>query len=377
MSMLFDMDKRQTAETEIAVIGGGIVGLATAFFLASRGKTVAVLERRTFGWEASGRSAAGVRQQGRDPREIPLAMAAVRLWATLDRELQGETGYRRHGNVCVAMTREGMAQLEEQGARERALGLEVELLTAPQLHARVGAASDRVVGGKYCATDGVAEPALVMTSLTRAAGRAGVQLYQGTEALDFVVEGRRVVSILTESLEFRPNVTVLAAGPWTSLLTARLGVPMPIVPIRSQLTQTDPIGAVCKEFVIARELGVYCRPAPGGTMLIGGDCIRGELDPRTAGEVARQRISECIPALGTAPIRRVWSGVLDVTPDEVPLIGPVPGVRDCFVAAGFSGHGFCLGPMAGLLVAEWVAAGEPSLSLQALSPARFLPGSAR
>lgn len=377
MSVLFDMDRRQTAEIEIAVIGGGIVGLAAAYFLASRGKSVAVLERRTFGWEASGRSAAGVRQQGRDPREIPLAMAAVRLWATLDRELQGETGYRRDGNVFVATTREGMAQLEEHEARERGLGLEVELLTAPQLRARVAAVSDRCVGGKYCATDGIAEPALVMTSLARAAGRGGAQLYPETEALDFVVEDRRVVSILTESLEFRPNVTVLAAGPWTPLLTARLGVPVPIVPVRSQVMQTEPIGPVCKEFVIARELGVYCRPAPGGTMLVGGECIRDEPDPRAAGETARQRISVCVPALGTAPIRRVWSGLLDVTPDEVPLIGPMPGVRDCFVAAGFSGHGFCLGPMAGQLVAEWIAVGEPSLPLHTLSPTRFLPETAR
>jgi sarcosine oxidase, subunit beta len=377
MAKLFDWDERQRERTDIAVIGGGIVGLAAAYVLASRGKTVSVLERRTVGWEASGRTAAGVRQQGRDPREIALAMAAVRLWGTLDRELQGETGYRRDGNVFVAMSGEGMARLEAQGARERAMGLEVELLTAPQLRARVAAVSDRCVGGKYCATDGVAEPALVITSLARAAERAGARVHQGAEVLDFVVEDRRVVSILTERAEFRPDVTVLAAGPWTALLAARLGVSVPIVPVRSQLMQTEPVGPVCKEFVIARELGVYCRPAPGGTMLVGGDYLRDELDPRTAGEGARRQISVCVPALATAPIHRVWSGLLDVTPDEVPLIGPVPGLRDCFMAAGFSGHGFCLGPMAGRLVAEWVAAGEPSLSLQALSPARFAGDAAR
>lgn len=376
MSKLFDMDKGESTEIEVAVIGGGIVGLATAYFLASRGKAVAVLERRTFGWEASGRSAAGVRQQGRQPAEIPLAMAAVRLWARLDQELHGETGYRRDGNVFVAMSREGMAQLEQQEARERAVGLDVEILTAAQLRSRVPAVSDRCVGGKYCPTDGIAEPALVMTSLARAAKDAGAQLYQGTEALDFVVEDRRVASIVTERAEFRPGVTVLAAGPWTSLLTARLGAPAPITAVRSQVMQTGPIGPVCKEFLIARELGVYCRPAPGGTMLVGGDFLRHEPDPRTAGEAARRQISVCVPALGTAPIRRVWSGLLDVTPDEVPLVGPMPGLRGCFIAAGFSGHGFCLGPMVGQLVAEWIAAGDPSLPLPSLSPARFLPKSA-
>lgn len=373
MRKLFDLDKREQTKTEVAVIGGGIVGLATAFFLAARGKSVAVLERRTVGWEASGRTAAGVRQQGREPAEIPLAMAAVRLWATLDQELHGETGYRRDGNVFVAMSREGMAHLEQQEARERALGLEVELLTAAQLRSRVPAVSDRCVGGKYCATDGIAEPALVMTSLARAAEGAGAQVYLGTEALDFVVEDRRVASIVTERAEFRPDVTVLAAGPWTALLTARLGAPVPITAVRSQVMQTYPIGPVCKEFLIARELGVYCRPASGGAMLVGGDHLRAEPDPRTAGEAARRQIGVCVPALGTAPIRRVWSGLLDVTPDEVPLVGPLPGLRGCFIAAGFSGHGFCLGPKVGQLVAEWIAAGEPSLPLHTLSPARFLP----
>jgi sarcosine oxidase, subunit beta len=368
---LFDLDGPEIRDTDVAVIGGGITGLATAFFLASQGMSVTVLERRTVGWEASGRSAAGVRQQGRDPREIPLAMAAVQLWATLDRALEGETGYRRDGNVFVAMSQEGMAQLEAQAERERALGLEVELLSAAPLRARVPVLSSRCVGGKYCPTDGVAEPALVMPTLARAVERAGGKLYAGTEALDFVVEDGRIASILTERAEFHPGVTVLAAGPWTALLTARLGLPAPITPIRSQLLQTDAIGPVCKEFVIERELGVYCRPAPGGTMLIGGECMRGEPDPRVAIETARQRIGACIPALEGVPIRRAWSGLLDVTPDEVPMIGSVPGLRDCFVAAGFSGHGFCLGPGAGRMLAEWITDGKPSLSLAPLSPARF------
>jgi glycine/D-amino acid oxidase-like deaminating enzyme len=109
-------------------------------------------------------------------------------------------------------------------------------------------------------------------------------------------------------------------------------------------------------------------------MLIGGECMRGEPDPRVAGETARQRISACIPVLEEVPIGRAWSGLLDVTPDAVPMIGPVPGLRDCFVAAGFSGHGFCLGPGAGRMVAEWIADGKPSLPLDALSPARFPSG---
>ncbi len=371
MRTLFDLDGQQTSETDVAVIGGGIVGLATAFYLARRGRAVTVLERRTVGWEASGRTAAGVRQQGRDPRELPLAMAAVEVWGTLDQELQGHTGYRRGGNVFVAMSRDEMTRLEERAARERALGLGVEMLTAAQLRMRLPAVSDRCAGGKYCPTDGIAEPALVMPSLARAVEHAGGRVLAGTEALDFTVEDGRVASIVTDGVEVRPRVTVLAAGPWTPLLAMRLGVTLPITPVRSQLIRTGPAGAVCKEFLISRELGVYCRPASGGAMLIGGDVMRGETDPRAARESALRRISACIPALEGVPIERMWSGLLDVTPDEVAMIGPLPGFRDCFVAAGFSGHGFCLGPGVGRLVAEWIVDGKPSLSLHGLSPDRF------
>ena len=371
MRALFDLDGQQTSETDVAVIGGGIVGLATAFYLARRGRAVTVLERRTVGWEASGRTAAGVRQQGRDPRELPLAMAAVEVWGTWDQELQGHTGYRRDGNVFVAMSRDGMIQLEERAAHERALGLGVEMLTATQLRARLPAISDRCAGGKYCPTDGIAEPTLVMPSLARAVERAGGRLLAGTEALDFVVEDRRIASIVTDGVDVRPRVTVLAAGPWTPLLAMRLGVTLPITPVRSQLIRTGPTGPVCKEFLISRELGVYCRPASGGAMLIGGECMRAEADPRAAREIGLRRISACIPALEAVPIERMWSGLLDVTPDEVAMIGPLPGFRDCFVAAGFSGHGFCLGPGVGRLVAEWIVDGTPSLSLHALSPDRF------
>jgi sarcosine oxidase subunit beta len=371
MRVLFDLDRQQVMDTDVAVIGGGIVGLATAFFLARRGRTVTVLERRTFGWEASGRSAAGVRQQGRDLRELPLAMLAVELWGTLDQQLQGDTGYQRDGNVFIAMSQAGMAHLEEQAAHERSLGLEVEMLTGNQLRARVPAVADRCAGGKYCPTDGIAEPTLAIPALVRAVQQAGGRLCPGTEALDFVVEDRKVVSIVAGGAEVHPTMTVLAAGPWTALLAMRLGVTLPIVPIRSQLVRTARVGDVCKEFVICRELGVYCRPAPGGAMLIGGECMRGEADPRTASDEARRRIGTCIPALEGVPVERAWSGLLDVTPDEVAMIGPVPGLRDCFVAAGFSGHGFCLGPGAGRLIAEWIVDGKPSLPLHALSPARF------
>jgi sarcosine oxidase subunit beta len=375
---LFDLHPQEVVETDVAVIGGGIMGLATAYYLAKRGTQVAVLERRTFGCEASGRTAAGVRQQGRDPREIPLAKASVALWGSLAEELGAETHYRRSGNIYVALMEEELIGLRAAAEVEQSFGLRTEILGAQQLRKMVPVLSAQCVGGKYCPTDGMAEPAAVIPAFVNAAQRAGARLYPYTEAADFVVEDGRVGSILTEKIEFRPRVTVNAAGPWAPLLAMRAGIVLPIRPVRAQIVETETVGPLFKEFLIFEGADVYCRPTLGGTTYIGPlsgiaatDLAKPALPLATVPQV-RKMIASLIPALEGVPIRRTWLGLLDVTPDVVPIIGPVPGLRDYIVAAGFSGHGFCLGPGVGQVLSELIVDGRPSVSLEAFSLTRFL-----
>ncbi len=374
---LFDLRPQEVVDTDVAVIGGGIVGLATAYYLAKRGRRVVVLEKSTFGFEASGRTAAGVRQQGRDLRELPLAMASVALWADLAEELQGQTHYRRTGNIFIAVSADEVARFRAVAEQERAGGLHVEMLDRDGLKHMVPSLSDRCLGGKYCPTDGMAEPWAVVHALVAAITRLGGKLYPDTEALDFVVQGDRVVSVLTDTIEFRPEVTVNAAGPWAALLASRVGINLPIRPFPAQLIETEQVEPQFDGFLVFPGEAVYCRPTVSGrihfgpiTVLTPSDVTSDPSRPSPIAQV-HTKIASLVPTLAGVHIRRAWTGLLDVTPDTLPIIGPVPGLRNFIVAAGFSGHGFGLAPGVGLALSALIAGRSPSVPLQAFSLSRF------
>jgi sarcosine oxidase, subunit beta len=374
---LFDLRPQEVVNTEIAVIGGGIVGLATAYYLAKRGRRVVVLEKSSFGFEASGRTAAGVRQQGRDIRELPLARASVALWADLDEELQGQTHYRRTGNIFIAVSTDEVARFQVAAEKERAGGLHVEMLDRDRLKRMVPSLSDRCVGGKYCPTDGMAEPWAVINALVAAIARLGGQLYPNTEALDFVVQDDRVVSVLTDTIEFRPEVTVNAAGPWATLLASRVGINLPIRPFPAQLIETERVELQFDGFLVFPGEAVYCRPTVSGRIHFGPITVLTQSDvtrnPSQLSPIVQvhKKIASLVPMLASVHISRAWTGLLDVTPDTLPIIGPVPGLRNFIVAAGFSGHGFGLAPGVGLALSTLIADGSPSVPLHPFSLSRF------
>jgi len=166
----------KTIESDIVVIGGGIVGCASAYYLAQRGVSVVLLERSAIGSEGSGRNGGGVRQQCRDLRELPLAMASVKLWEHLEDDLGFDLEYQQGGNIRLAATEDRMEELTTLGEQELATGLEVEVWDRGQLKERAPYLADLFIGAKYCATDGVANPILATKAFGWAAERAGAHL---------------------------------------------------------------------------------------------------------------------------------------------------------------------------------------------------------
>jgi len=362
----------------VAVVGGGIVGSAAALFLAERGEDVIVLERAGGPTQASVRNAGGVRAQCRNRTERRLALASIALWRDLADRTGVDIEYRQGGNLRVALTEPTLDALATESVEEAQDGLATEVWDRAELRRRAPYLSDRFAGAKYCATDGHANPILATWMVVNAAKAAGARYLTGADVTHLDLDAGRVRGLRATAggdiLRIEAPTLVHAAGPWTSALAATIGVRLPLTPARNAMLVSQGAPPLLPEFVSSHEMKVYLRQAKAGQVHVGGVfTVDGTFDQRvTHAEIAHlARAVEILPGLGRLSILRTWAGTLDLTPDHLPLLGTPSGVDGYVVAAGFSGHGFCLGPAIGRTIAELVR-GEPTgVDVTALHPDRF------
>ncbi len=364
---------------EVVITGGGIIGCAAAYYLVRRGVKVVLLEKSVIGGEASGRNGGGVRGQCRDRRERPLAMASIPLWVRLETELGFAVEYIQGGNIRMATNEERLATLRREAEEELEDGLAVEMWDRDELRRRAPYLGEAFIGAKYCPTDGAANPLLATRAFGWAAKRLGVTLLTQTEAVNIEVQGGRVTSVTGQGREGEIVVetpwVINAAGPWTPQLSRTIGIHVPIEPARSVLAVTQRMPPLFKEFISSHDLGVYGRQAKEGHVHIGGVGAPGRTFDQSmpAPSIAHlaRGAAQTIPVLSGANFLRTWAGTLEMTPDKVPIIGPVEGIEGYILASGFSGHGFCLGPIVGKLLSELIVDGQTRLSLHEFRLSRF------
>ncbi len=389
-------DQRKT-EAEVVVVGGGIMGAASAYYLARRGVNVVLLEKGAIGAEGSGHNSGGVRQNCRDPQERPLAMASVKLWEGLDEELGFDTEYVQGGNIRIAINEEHMAPLRRQGEEELAAGMPIEIWDRDELRRRAPYLNDIFIGAKYCRTDGNANPLIAARAFGWAAKRVGVRIMTHTEVVDIGVQGGQVSGVTarkgTEDLTVEAPRVILACGHWAVPLASRIGVELPIVPVRHVLGVTErvrppffteylqaglyenPAAATQEAGIVLEDLGqLGIRPARDGHIHIGGVGTPGTDDQTASAHAVRQLARDAvrmIPSLRGVNFLHSWGRTIQLTPDELPILGPVDGVEGLVLAVGFSGHGFCIGPIVGKLMSESIVDGEPSIPLHGLRLSRY------
>ncbi|HET9016627.1 MAG TPA: FAD-binding oxidoreductase, partial [Thermomicrobiaceae bacterium] len=327
---------------------------------------------------ASGASAGGVRQQGRDPRELPIAMRAIARWPGLAEELGAELDYRQDGHLTLVEREADLPALEARVRDEQARGLDIRVVYRDELNDLVPGLAPAMLAGAWCPSDGHAMPILVTKAFAAAARRLGATIRERTPATGIRVEGGRVVAVETADGPVPCDAVLIAAGAWSATLTRPLGIDLPIEAHALQMMVTDPARPQLKPVVgcVGRRLSL--KQLPSGAFLLGGGWL-GKVDE--SGRLGRVQgtgmagsadhgSAVYLPLLESRVVR-AWTGLEAIAADEVPIMGPLPGIDGAFVACGFSGHGFALAPCVGELMAELITTGQSSIPLEPLGLPRF------
>ncbi len=370
-----------TANIDVVIVGGGVIGSSIAYHLAQQGRQVLVVERSevVVSPAASWASAGGVRRQGRHPAEAKLAIEAIERWKTLEQELEADLQYRRGGNLLLAENDAETDQLSQFVERQQELGFtDVRLVDRKEAFSLVPGLNDRVVAGSYSPGDGQADPVRTTRAFATAAQRHGATYWTGTYTSGFLFHNERIFGVLTERGEVKAEHVVLAAGTWSDELAATIGLRLPIRTRALQMILSTPAQSNLLQPVIsASSRPLSLKQLASGAFLLGGGWL-GEPTPDRRSFTMRPTsiqgnwATACalLPAVGEQHIARSWCGLEAQSIDDIPFIGSIPGLDSLTIAVGFSGHGFALAPAVGRCVADQIN-GRPTPELEGLSPTRI------
>jgi sarcosine oxidase subunit beta len=363
-------------DTEVAIIGGGIVGASAALFLRRRGVPVALLEAGACGAKASGVNYGGVRRQGRPPGQMPLARRAHRLWGELSSLIGTDGEYVRSGHLKLAYTAADLAELERYRQATRGFGMNLEMLDRAALDRRFAWLGHSVVGGSFCPEDGHANPRLVSPAFALAARQAGAWVREQASVDSAVHDGERFVLDVGGALQVRARVLLNCAGAWAHRFAAAFGENVPETSIHPLMMVTEPLPPFMTASLGVQGGGIYARQVDRGNCVIGGG--RGVSASADFARPGRAQIGTLLakaagllPALRGAHVIRFWSGVEGSMPDHNPVLGPSRTTPGLFHGFGFSGAGFQIGPAAGEVLADLAATGRTDISIDAFRIDRY------
>ncbi|ARR55198.1 D-amino-acid oxidase [Rhizorhabdus wittichii DC-6] len=415
------------ASTAVVVIGGGIVGLTAALTLAERGIPVVVLEKGRIAGEQSSRNLGWIRKMGRSAPDVPMSVASDRLWAEMPERVSADVGYRQAGIMYLARTEAEMAMHEGWLQSVRDLSLDSRLLTPSEIDRLVPGGRDDWAGGIHTPSDGRAEPTLASSAIAAAAMRHGAIIVENCAVRTLALTGGKASGVVTEKGEIRCDNVLLAGGLWSRRFLGNLGVSLPTLPLICSVIRTAPMDGPTEIAVGGPDFSFRKRADGGFTitqrgglgaplmldhLLIGRrylPALRSQrhflrislgkdffsdlalprrwkgkgispfervrtMDPPTdegLNAEAMHNLTAAWPVFEKAVIEDAWAGMMDITPDSLPVIGPVKGVPGLTIASGFSGHGFGTSPAAGQLAADLVTGASPIVDPAPYSLDRF------
>ncbi|QIB64941.1 NAD(P)/FAD-dependent oxidoreductase [Kineobactrum salinum] len=401
--------------TTVVIIGGGIIGVTAALTLAERNIPVVLLEKGHIAGEQSSRNLGWIRKTSRHVADVPLALAADRLWAEMPERIGQSVGYKQCGVMFLAKTEEQMTIHEAWARSVQSFCLDSQLLSAGEIDERIPNGKGQWAGGIYTPSDGRAEPSIAVSAMARAAIAKGAHLIQNCAVRTLTTSGGKVSGVVTERGEIRCDQVLLAGGTWSRRFLGNMGIALPTLPVIGSVLRTRPmegptdisVGGPDFSFrkhqdggYIITQRSALSAPLTLDHLLIGWrylnqlranfGFLRTSLgrefvedlklgrrwgansytpfekirtrDPKVDSELNQEALANlrnAWPIFDKAEIEEAWAGVIDITPDTNPVIDRIKAVPGLTVATGFSGHGFGTGPAAGQLAADLVSNTDP------------------
>lgn len=425
-------DSEMPRRVDVVVVGGGIVGVSTAYYLAKRGVSVAIFEKGEIAAEQSSRNWGWVRKQGGDPDELPLTLESVRLWNEINVETGGKAGFTSCGSISLASNEQDIAACEAwlKSAQDYLPELGTKVLAKDELNQLLPGGTNNFVGGLYTATDGRAEPLAATSAIAEAARQHGALLFTRCAVRGFETEAGRISAVVTERGAIACGSVVLAGGIWSRMFCENMGIFLPLLKLRTSVMSTEPLNGGPDTAAMAPGYSFRKRRDGGYTLGTGfmnyvdlvPDSFRlfSEFWPTlrheyhtfrlrfgrrffdewrqpsrwsmdAASPFERHRIMDPepvvqdledvlktlrkdYPVFDNAKVAARWAGIIDASPDARPFLTPIASQPGFFVATGFSGHGFGNGPGAGRLMADLVMGSTPIIDPRPFRYSRFTDG---
>lgn len=424
---LIDTATTLPADADVVVIGAGIVGVSAAYWLARAGQKVVLLEKGRVGGEQSSRNWGWCRQQNRDARELPLSTRSLALWEDMTADTGEDLGFRRCGLLYLTDDPGELDGWDRWGRFARGEGVDTRMLDRAGTAQRGRATGRSWLGGVWSPTDGIADPSRAAPGIARGVIRHGGHVIQNCAARGLELSGGAVSAVVTERGTIRTRQVVMAGGVWARSFLHQLGLNFPQASVRSSILSVVPGAEGLPDALHTTQASVTRRGDGGYTLAISGNgrvdptpgMIAGathflpmfarrwrqlspgglqawragfdtrtkwRLDAETPMERARildpkpdmatirrtlENARKLLPGLGKLAVQAEWAGFIDSTPDGVPVIDPDSGIPGLCLAAGFSGHGFGIGPGAGHLIADLLLGREPITEVAQYRLSRF------
>lgn len=366
---------------DVVIIGGGIIGCATAYYLAKAGSSVIVLEGSDhMGNGGSSRNGGGVRQSGRDPRELPLVMYGIRnLWPHLSEELEVDCEYHQDGNLRLGKNEKHGQILTNLANKAKACGLDVRMIDGDEVRQINPYLSEEVTVASWCPTDGHANPLTTTLGFYKMARRLGVHFISGELVTEIQIIRGKARRVVTSNNVYEGESILVAAGYQSREILGTVGIDVPMTQSLLECLVTEAEPHMFDQMLGTAEADFYGHQTKHGSFVFGGSSGYEGFNKDNGTPISNSITAPCIcrgimkyfPDLADAKIVRTWAGWSDKSADGVPVLGTIDEIPGLYAACAFTGHGFGIGPAVGDQLAKLITTGTTDIDLSALHYNRF------